>query len=116
MPIRLQADADLNQMILLAVVRREPAIDFQTATAAGLAGVVDEIVLAQAAREGRVLVTHDHRTMSRHFATFIARQPSAGLIIAPQSIPIARAVEDLLLIHAATEAEEWANRLVYLPL
>jgi hypothetical protein len=54
--------------------------------------------------------------MSRHFATFIARQPSAGLIIAPQSIPIARAVEDLLLIHAATEAEEWANRLVYLPL
>jgi hypothetical protein len=34
MKVRLQADADLNQIILLAAIRREPAIDFQTAMAA----------------------------------------------------------------------------------
>jgi hypothetical protein len=37
--IRFQADADLNEIILLAVMRREPLIDFQTATAGRLAGL-----------------------------------------------------------------------------
>jgi hypothetical protein len=32
--VRFQADADLNHLILLAVVRREPAIDFRSAIAA----------------------------------------------------------------------------------
>jgi len=41
MPVRFQADADLNQIIVSAVLRREPAIDFRTATAARLAGLED---------------------------------------------------------------------------
>jgi hypothetical protein len=57
MPIRFQADADLNQIIVSAVVRRVRAIDFRTATAAGLAGLKDSEVLAAAARDGRLLVT-----------------------------------------------------------
>ena len=62
MPIRLQADADFNQIIVSAVARRYPEIDFQTATAAGLARLKDPDVLALAARDSRVLVTHDHST------------------------------------------------------
>ncbi len=54
MPVRSQADADLNQVIVLAVVRRMPAIEFRTATSAGLAGLKDQDVLAVAARDGRV--------------------------------------------------------------
>ena len=46
MRIRFQADADLNQVILLATLRREPTIDFQTAAAAGLAHRRDREVLA----------------------------------------------------------------------
>jgi hypothetical protein len=41
MKVRFQADADLHQMIVTALVRREPSVDFQTATAAGLAGLLD---------------------------------------------------------------------------
>ena len=36
MPIRLQADADFNQIIVSAVARRYQEIDIRTATAAGL--------------------------------------------------------------------------------
>lgn len=61
MPIRFQADADFNQIIVSAVLRHHQEIDFRTATAAGLAGLNDLEVLALAARDGRVLVTHDHR-------------------------------------------------------
>lgn len=41
MKIRYQADAALNQNIVTGVLRREPTIDFQTATAARLEGVKD---------------------------------------------------------------------------
>lgn len=49
MKICYQADADLNQVIVTGVLRREPTVDFQTATAASLEGVKDSEVLAIAA-------------------------------------------------------------------
>ncbi|MEX0612973.1 MAG: DUF5615 family PIN-like protein [Pirellulales bacterium] len=116
MTIRFQADADFNQTILLAAIRREPSLDFQTAAVGGVIGISDPEVLAKAAQEGRLLVTHDQRTMPRHIAEFVARETSAGLLIVRQSLPISMVVEDLLLIHAATEPEEWVNRLGFLPL
>jgi hypothetical protein len=116
MKIRFQADADLNQIILLAATRREPSIDFLTAEAGSLVGLKDPEVLAVAAREGRVLVSHDQKTMPKHFAEFISHLPSPGLLLIPQHLPIAAAVEDLLLIWFASEAEEWVNRIRYLPL
>jgi predicted nuclease of predicted toxin-antitoxin system len=63
MNIRFQADADLNQNIVTGILRREPAIDFQTASAAGVRGLGDIEVLQLAAKEGRILVSHDPKTM-----------------------------------------------------
>jgi len=114
MTIRFQADVDLNQIILRAACRREPALDFQTAATAGLAGLPDPEVLARAA-ESRVLVTHDLQTMPRHFATFITAHQSAGLLLIPQHLPLASAVDDLLLIWSTMDAEEWKNLMWYLP-
>jgi hypothetical protein len=113
---RFQADADLNEIIVLATVRQKPAVDFQTATSGGLRGLPDPQVLALAAGLGRVLVTHDFKTMPRHFADFVAASPSPGVLLVPQYLPIATAVEQILLIWAASEASEWTNRLMALPL
>jgi hypothetical protein len=115
MAIRFQADADFNETILLAAVRREPSLDFQTASVGGIIGFADPEVLARAASEGRVLVTHDLRTMPRHFAEFTAHNVSAGVIIVPQSMASQNVVDDLLLIHAVTEPGEWVDRLAFLP-
>jgi predicted nuclease of predicted toxin-antitoxin system len=46
-------------------------MDFQTAQEAGLRGLPDPEVLACAADDRRILVTHDRRTMPAHFADFI---------------------------------------------
>ncbi|MGH8547801.1 MAG: DUF5615 family PIN-like protein [Methylococcales bacterium] len=116
MKVRFQADADLNQIILLATIRREPAIDFRTAITAGLPGIDDPEVLAMAAREGRVLVTHDRKTMPRHFAESFVRATSPGLSVVAQSLSVAAAVEDLILIWSVTDAEEWVDRIGFLPL
>ena len=106
----------MNQIILHAVVRRAPAVDFHIAAAAGLEDLCDPEVLALAARDGRVLVTHDQKTMPRHFAAFVATTTSPGVLIIPQRLPIATAVEDILLIWSVMDAEEWSNTIRFLPL
>ena len=111
-----QADWNLNHIIVDSVRRREPRLDFQTAHAAELLGVHDPEVIARAARERRLLVTHDFHDMLQHFATFILEQTSAGVLLVPQRLPVAAVVEDLLLIWEATEAEDWHNSIMSLPL
>jgi hypothetical protein len=116
MKVRFQADADLNRHIIAAVKRREPMVDFQTAQEAGLSGLDDPVVLAFAASEGRLLVSHDRQTMPWHFAQFIQQRTSPGLLIVSQHLPVSPAAEELLLIWFASEAEEWINHIGSLPL
>ena len=116
MIIKFQADNDLKRAIVNGVKRRQPAIDFQTAEEAQLDGLPDEEVLAFAASERRVLVSHDHRTMPVHFANFIATQESAGVILIEQRLTLREAIDELLMIWEASIAEEWINRLEFIPL
>ncbi len=115
MSIRFQADADFNEKIIAAVLRREPAIDFRTAVEAGLPGLEDPVVLAVTAESNRVLVSHDLKTMPRHFGQFVLGASSPGVILIPQRMPIAEAVENLILIWAATEPGEWIDRVYIVP-
>ena len=114
--MRFQADSDLNEDIVTGVVRREPTIDFQTASEPNLRGLTDPEVLALAAHENRILVTHDRRTMPRHFANFIVNVKSPGLVIIAQKVSVNVAIAELLLIWAVSDAEEWHNLIVDLPL
>ena len=116
MNVRYQADADLNQAIVTGLLRRESTIDFQTAFAAGLEGVKDSDVLAIAAQQRRVLVSHDRKTMPAEFAEFITTNQSAGVIIVSRKIPMEVVIEELLVIWAASSADEWVDRIAKLPL
>ena len=117
MSVRFQADNDLNRLIVTATLRREPAIDFRTAQAAGLDRLDDRAVLKGAAEEGRILVTHDKRSMPRHFAEFIAEgHNSPGvLVVIPQDASLARVVETLVLVWADGRPEDWVNVLTKVP-
>lgn len=76
--VRFLADANLRHAIVIGCARREPAIDFLSAHAANLHGVSDPDVLAMAAAQGRILITHDFRTMPKHFAEFLAAGGSSS--------------------------------------
>jgi len=116
MKIRFQADADFNQNVIRALRRRQPSLDFQTADEPGLRGLDDPEVLAIASREGRILVSHDRHTMPQHFADFLMTQHSPGVFILSQYLPISQAVEELLIVWEASEAEEWIDTIQSLPL
>lgn len=116
MKIRFQADANFNEDIVTGLVRREPSIDFQTAEAAGLRNLDDPVVLLRSAQEGRLLVSHDRKTMPGHFAEFISTHVSPGLLIMSQRLDVRTAIEELLMVWIASETEEWVNRIAKIPL
>lgn len=115
MRIRFQADNDLDQRIVVATKRLDPAIDFQTAHALRLHGVPDTLVLRQTADAARILVSHDRRTLPGFFREFISTNTSPGLIVVSQRLPVGRAAELLHLLWAASEAEEYVNIIYDLP-
>jgi len=116
--VRYMADEDLDAEIIQGVRLREPAVDILDVKTAGLRGTKDSALLGLAAQQGRILVTHDRRTMTRHFRDRLAPGESnhPGLFVVPQRSAIGEIVESLLLVWAASQAEEWHDRIVYLPL
>jgi len=108
---RFQADVNLNQNILSGVLRRVPEMNFKTAHDAGLHGLPDAQVLAVAAREGRILVTQDRRTMPANFGEFIKTNNSPGVLLVPRKMTIRRAIEGLILVWMASDAEEYLNSI-----
>ena len=116
MTIRFQADADLNFDIVKAVRRREPAIDFASATDSQLRGVKDPELLEAAAVANRVLVSHDRRTMLNHFRSRLADgKSSPGLLVVSQNAPIALVVESIVVLWSVSDPAELRDQARHLP-
>ncbi len=114
---RFLADHDLNEHIVTGVIRREPAVEFLRAREVGVASLTDREVIDYAVREGLVIVSHDVNTMPGHaYEMLRSGQPFAGLLMVQQKEPVGPVIESLVLIWAATEAEEWRNQILFLPL
>lgn len=116
MRVRFLADANFNQRIVAGLLLREPQIDFGLPQDLIADGTKDPQVLELGTALGRVIVTHDVRTMPAHFQTFVKQQASAGVILVPTRIDVGNAIEDLLMIWQASDAEEWINQMRHLPL
>ena len=116
MKIKYQGDANFHGSIISGLRRAEPSIDFRTSDDAGLRGLADPLVLLAASSEGRILVTHDRRTMRHVFAELIQKQDCPGVFVIGQNLPIKNAIDELLLIWHTTETEEWINSIIEIPL
>jgi len=55
--------------------------------------------------------------MPAHFRAFRnAGKHSSGVFLVTQSLDVGTAIDELLLIWLASEASDWENQLVWLPL
>lgn len=115
--MRFLADEDFNNDHVRALRRRLPHVDLVRVQDVGLSGQSDPAVLAWAAREERVLLTHDVATLVGHaLARLAAGQSMAGVLVAPQSASPGAVVDDLELIAEVGVPEDWAERVMFLPL
>jgi predicted nuclease of predicted toxin-antitoxin system len=80
--LRLLTDENFNGSILRGLMRRKPEIDIVRVQDVGLSGVDDHAVLAWAAREGRVLLTHDQATVPKYaYERIEAGLPMSGAFV-----------------------------------
>lgn len=113
---RFLADHDLNGRIIDGLLRRMAAAEFIRLRKVLPTDTPDPEVLAFAAGAGWVVVSHDVNTMTAAaHARVAAGEAMAGLVVARQSLPVRAAIDDLLLLWTATEADEWHGRVLFLP-
>ena len=115
--VRWLADENFKNDILRALFRREPGIDMVRAQDVGLTGCDDETLLAWAAQQGRVLLTHDVSTITAHtYRRVMNGEAMPGVFEVSCDIWIRAAVEDILLLTECSVQDEWEGQVRYLPL
>jgi hypothetical protein len=116
--VRFLADEDIDVDIVQGLHSREPAVDILDVKSAGLRRSEDPALLSLAAEQDRILISHDRNTMTRHFCDRLASgKSSPGLFIVPnRPSAIGDTIEWLLLVWAASQSEDWRDRIVYVPL
>ncbi len=111
------ADENFNNDIVRGLLRRRPNLNIVLAQEAGLSGADDPSILEWAAREGRVLLSHDVSTITRYaYERIRAGQEMPGVFEVSREIPIGIVIEDLLLLADYSLEREWEGQVRYLPL
>ena len=115
--LRLLIDQDFNQRTLRGLRLRVPQLDVVTAHEVGLSAAKDPELLRWAADEGRIVLTHDRRTMPEHAARRIAAgEKMPGVFVVPRRLPINKAIDDLEVMVTCSLDDEWEDTIRYLPL
>src|SRR5438445_6730460 len=115
--IPLAIDENFNNDVVRGLLRRNPGLDVVRVQDAGLRTFDDPAVLAWAASEDRVLVSHDVTTLTDFaYARVRAGQPMPGLIEVGPDVTIAGAIDDLLLNAECGQPGEMEGQVIYLPL
>lgn len=115
--IALACDENFNNDILRGLLRRKSGVDIVCIQDVGLRGASDPTVLEWAAKENRILLTHDVSTMTRYALERInAGLPMPGIFQINRSAKSGTIIEDLLLILECSNLREWDNRIFYIPL
>ncbi len=113
----LLADENFNNDIVRGLLRRKLDIDIVRLQDVGLSGASDPIILEWAAKENRVLLTHDVTTITNHaYERVRAGKRMLGVIEVNRSVPLNAAIDDILLLVEASHDAEWEGRILYLPL
>src|SRR5687768_18151172 len=95
----LAIDENLNNNIVRGLLRRKSDLDIVRVQDAGLSGETDPIILEWCANTGRVLLTHDVSTITKHaYERVAAGKSMPGVFEVPREISIGEAIEDILLI------------------
>ena len=115
--LRFLADENFESAILRGLLRRNTEIDIVRVQDRGLSGAEDQMILEWAAENGRIVLTHDLRTMPAFAYERLGKNKKmTGLIVMRPDIHIGTAIEDILLIAECLTPEELAGIVLRLPL
>lgn len=120
-PPRFLADDNLQKAIVDGMRRKRPNITFLMLREAGTLGLGDPDILQRARELDLLLVSHDRRTMYRHFADALAQLPNGEhmpgvFLVSQDKFSVGQIIGFLLEIYDLSSHDEWQDRIINLPL
>ncbi|MDJ0531568.1 MAG: DUF5615 family PIN-like protein [Xenococcaceae cyanobacterium MO_207.B15] len=119
MKVSFLLDENLSPRLKLATFRRNPQIDILRVGDIGAPalGTLDPEVLIYLEQSQRILLTDNRKSMPEHLEAHWANGGFIwGLFWLRPKATIRELAEDLILIWETTEAEEWKDQLIWIPL
>jgi hypothetical protein len=114
--IRFLSDEDFNGRIVRGLLLRKSNLDLLRVQDVGLSGADDGAILEWADKHGRLLLTHDGRTMPKHVRNRLAAGAHLpGVLIVDDLAAIGLCLEDILLVAECSDERDWEDKIVYLP-
>jgi predicted nuclease of predicted toxin-antitoxin system len=115
--IPLLADQNFNEHIIDGLMRRLSTLDVVLAREVDLSEAQDPVVLQWAAMQGRVLLTHDRRTVPAFARSRVETGlPMPGIFLVSDDMPVGRAIEELLVAVQCLSKEECDGIIRFFPL
>lgn len=118
MKVRFLLDENLSPRLKLALHRMEPLIDVLCVGDPGAPGfgTLDPEILIYLERHQRLLVTNNRVSMPGHLTThWESGHRIWGLIWIKPDTSMGTLIQELHLLWFASEAEEWENRIEWIP-
>jgi hypothetical protein len=115
---RYLCDEHVENALRRGLTRLEPLIEITRVGRHGMPpiGTKDPELLCFAEDNGFILLTIDRNSMPQHIANHhAAGRHTAGVFILNPGHPPGKYLENLLMIWMISEAEEWRDRIEWLP-
>lgn len=115
--LRFVADENFDGDVLRGILRAMPNVDIVRAQDLPIMGKDDRTLLEWAARENRILLTHDIKTMSAFAAERIeANKPMPGVILVKANASVGRVIAELVLVIELGKAEDFGYQILRIPM
>ncbi|MBC8098506.1 MAG: DUF5615 family PIN-like protein [Armatimonadetes bacterium] len=114
--MKFWADENFHGDMLRGLMAALPDLDIVRVQDTAFIGARDDKLLAEAAKLGIILITHDVRTITKvAYDRIRAGLPMPGVIEVAQDTPIGQAVADLTVLVGAGIPSDFENHVWYVP-
>jgi hypothetical protein len=115
--MRFLADENFNNRILRGLQAILPDLDIIRAQDTAIYKADDPSMLAWAARENRIVLTHDKETIPRFAYERVKKElPMPGVIEVIADTPIGQAIDELAMMIGAGSHQDFENQVNYIPI
>ena len=115
--LKLVSDENFNEDILRGLSRRHPELDIIRVRDVGLVRTPDPMILEWAAREDRILLTHDFATVPGYaYDRVRAGLTMPGVFAVDDRCGIGTAIDAIAFAVFCSFDDEWKDQVLFLPL
>jgi hypothetical protein len=115
--LALLADENFDGAIVDGLRRREPGLDIVRVQDVGLRTRPDREILAWAAAEDRIVLSHDFATMPAEvYGRVTGGELVPGVFLVPDQMAIGQAIDEILIAVGASFPDEYRDKIKYFPL